>query len=163
MNRRLFTTFVLGVVAASAACGGQAERTERGATTGHVDLTFTGEIAGRVRGPAEVDCHEAVDKADRARVSIDSAGGLPVGETGVGLVALDIAAFDTGGKGGETAADDFFLLFDSGPDPFSWSGQDSAGTVTFDGTRGGRIDLTGWRDGDGREVGVDGSFSCGEE
>jgi hypothetical protein len=139
-------------------CGGEAPRTERGATTGAVDLTFSGAVTGRASGPAEVSCSEPVEDGDRSRVSIDIEGGLPVGGSGASLVALDAAATD---DGRENDADDFFLLFDHGPDPFAWNTDEPDGTVTFDGSRGGRIALRGWRDARDGTVDVDGVFTCG--
>ncbi|MGH9041028.1 MAG: hypothetical protein ACRDZ3_12435 [Acidimicrobiia bacterium] len=150
-----------------AGCTGQPDRTEGGATTGHVDLTFSGAVTGRASGPAEVVCSEPVEDGDRSRVAIDIEDGLPVG-AGVRLVALDAAATDTGA---EHDAGDYFLLFDHGPDPFVWSsfgghprapGNDEPdGSVTFDGARGGRIALRGWRDAQEGTVHVDGVFTCG--
>ncbi len=146
----------LAATALATGCNGEAERTERGATTGHVDLTFSGSVTGRASGPAEVVCSEPVEDGDRSRVSIDVENGLPVGGGGVALVALDAAATDQ-----QNDPNDFFLLFDRGPDPFAWNADEPDGTVTFDGARGGRIALRGWRDAKDGTVNVEGVFVCG--
>jgi hypothetical protein len=152
---------VASAVALTALLGGcnqQPDRTERGTATGHVDLTFSGAVAGRASGPAEVVCSEPMEDGDRSRVSIDVENGLPVGDGGIGLVALDAAATDAGM---DNDAGDFFLLFDRGPDPFAWNADEPDGSVTFDGARGGRIHLRGWRDAKDGTVNVDGVFTCG--
>ena len=149
---------VVALVALAAGCGDEPDRTERGATTGHVDLTFSGSVTGRASGPAEVFCSEPVEDGDRSRVAIDIEDGMPLGDGDVALVALDAAATDAGL---DNHADDFFLLFDRGPDPFAWNTDEPDGTVTFDGARGGRIALRGWRDAKDGTVDVEGSFTCG--
>jgi hypothetical protein len=137
-------------------CGHPAPRTERGATTGRVDITFSGAVSGRAAGPAEVVCSEPAEDGDRSRVSIDIENGLPIGDGGIALVALDAAATDQ-----DNDAGDFFLLFDRGPDPFAWNADEPDGSVTFDGARGGRIELRGWRDAKDGTVDVSGVFTCG--
>lgn len=139
-------------------CNRPPDRAEQGVATGHVDLTFSGALSGRASGPADVVCSEPVEDGDRSRVSIDIENGLPVAGSGVALVALDAAATDAGK---DNDASDFFLLFDRGPDPFAWNSDEPAGTVTFDGDRGGRIALKGWRDAKEGTVDVDGIFTCG--
>jgi hypothetical protein len=146
------------LLATGTACGGEPERTEGGATTGHVDLVFSGAVTGRTTGPAEVVCSEPMEDGDRSRVSIDVEDGLPVGDSGAALVGLDAAATDAGKH---NDAEDFFLLFDRGPDPFAWNADEPDGTVTFDGARGGRIALRGWRDAQEGTVDVEGTFTCG--
>ena len=157
MTRRAVLPAVI-LATCLAACGAQATRTEQGTTTGAVDLTFSGAVVGRASGPAEVVCSEPVEDGDRSRLSVDIEGGLPVGGTGIALVALDAAATD---DGRDNEAEDFFLLFDHGPDPFAWSGDEPDGRVTFDGARGGRIALRGWRDARDGTVDVEGIFTCG--
>ena len=152
---------VLGAIAVAVlatGCSLGTDRIERGATTGQVDLTFSGAVSGRASGPADVVCSEPVEDGDRSRVSIDVENGLPVGDGTAALIALDASATDAGL---DNDAGDFFLLFDRGPDPFAWTGDEPDGRVTFDGARGGRISLRGWRDAKDGTLAVDGIFTCG--
>jgi hypothetical protein len=149
---------VLAFTLSLSGCTRQPDRADGGMVTGHVELTFSGAVSGRASGPAAVVCSEPVEDGDRSRVSIDIEGGLPVGGSGVALVALDAAATDAGR---DNDAGDFFLLFDRGPHPFAWTADEPDGTVTFSGSRGGRISLSGWRDAQDGTVDVEGIFTCG--
>ncbi len=161
---------VVAAVAAGCSGGERPPSVDRGSIVGEVVLDFTGAVTGLARGPADVRCFQPAEEGDRFTVSIDADFGIPVGNTV--FRSLDVAAVDYDGPRnydlGEALAtddvdrDDFFLLFEMGPEPFGWGGKQSDGTLTIDpGESTGRIALTGWENSRNERIDVNGTFRCG--
>ena len=174
MNRRFTVLLAVGAVVAALAAGcsgGQRPPSvDRGSVVGEVALDFSGAVTGLAQGPADVRCFQPAEKGDRFTVSIDADFGIPV--DGTIFRSLDVAAVDYEGpkrydlgKALATDAvdrDDFFLLFDTGPEPFGWGGKHSDGTLTVDpGESTGRIALIGWENSRDERIDVHGTFRCG--
>ena len=172
--KRLRVTLTVGVVivaALAAACSRERPPSvDRGSVVGDVALAFTGAVNGLAQGPADVRCFQPAEKGDAFTVSIDADFGIPVGDTV--FRSLDVAAVDYDGPKrydlGKALAtkdvdrDDFFLLFDRGPEPFGWGGKQSDGTLTIDrGESTGRIALIGWDNSRNERIDVNGTFRCG--
>ena len=172
--RRIRVAVTVGVVmvaALVAACSRERPPSvDRGSVVGEVALTFAGAVNGLAQGPADVRCFQPAEKGDAFTVSIDADFGIPVGDTA--FRSLDVAAVDYDGpkrydlgKALATDAvdrDDFFLLFDTGPEPFGWGGKHSDGTLTVDpGESTGRLALIGWENSRDQRIDVHGTFRCG--
>jgi hypothetical protein len=138
---------------------------------GHVSLSFSGAVNGRMEGLAEVACFEPAEEGDRYTVSIDAEQGIAVG--GTVFRALDVAIvgyrapgdYDLGRSlaSDEVDRDDFFLLFERSSDPFGWGGKESSGTLSIDpGGASGRLSLAGWQNSSEERLAVQGTFRCGK-
>jgi hypothetical protein len=180
------------VAALATGCSGaeRPPSVDRGSAVGEVALNFTGAVTGLAQGPADVRCFQPAEQGDAFSVSIDADFGIPVrnsvspvdtpvppaspGNTPVrpAFRSLDVAAVDYDGPKSydlgkalgtdDVERDDFFLLFDTGPEPFSWGGKQSDGTLTIDpGESTGRIALIGWDNSRDERIDVNGTFRCG--
>jgi hypothetical protein len=170
---------VTGLALVSTACGddsaGQLSRQRGDAGPGHVNLTFSGAVDGRVDAPAEVACFPPVEAGQPFTVSIDP----EPGGTGEGprLTALDFSIPEYDGPGHYDLAeavsdeglqtDDFLLLFEElETAPFRWGEGEGPppgpGTVTVDReVTSGRLVLEGWENPEGDRVDLQGTFRCG--
>ena len=167
--------FVVGIAfacGAVSACGGDERVTRQsGSTTGEVEFTFAGSVSGAAHGPAEVACFAPTEADQRFTVEIDAQDGLALPDDV--FSALDVSIADYHGPGdydfGTAVAtedvdrSDFFLLFGSDHQPYGWTSEGSAGTLTVDpGATSGRLALHGWKNDAGDRVDVSGPFRCGE-
>ena len=180
MRRFIIGAAAVALVAGSAACdtGGRRKVTANAVTAGQVNLTFSGAFQGRAEGVAEVACFEPVEEGDKFTVSIDSKEGLPLAGASspdgnvARFLALDVALADYDGPGDyelehvradeDVDRSDFFLLFDTDPDPYEWGVDGASGTLTVEkGVASGKVALKGWKNVDGDVADVTGTFVCG--
>lgn len=170
---------VLAASLVAAACGddgaGQLSRQRGDAGPGHVNLTFSGAVDGRLDGSAEVACFPPVEAGQPFTVSIDAEAETAVG--GRHLTVLDFSIPEYDGPGSYDLAeavseegletDDFLMVFEElETAPFRWSpGEGPApgrGTVTIErDVSTGRLVLEGWENAEGDRVDLQGTFRCG--